>query len=150
MKNKIFLFLATIAFVVLALKCSAQQMPDMTSDGFAKITIEKKGAKPEIYSFPGAFPSGLKCVKYIGETPALGHTEILFIYYFDNSDGTQTLVTVSMRISPNKAGTFQLPINGDLAVEGHLSVNIDSGNSSTILLDASPQKGTGGTITIQH
>ena len=65
MKYKIILLFAIVAFMTP--DCSAQQLPDMTSDGYAKLIIEKKGAKPITYNFPGAFPSGLRCVKHTGE-----------------------------------------------------------------------------------
>lgn len=149
MTNKVLYLFATVAFI--ALKCSAQQMPDMSSDGQAKIIIETKGTKPVTYIFPGAFPSGLKCVKHVGENSvADNYTDIFFAHSFDNSDGTQTLVTVTMRFWPNNVGTFKLPINGDQPSEAHITVNIETGNSRTILLDASPEKGTGGTLSIEN
>ncbi len=149
MKAKAFPLLATVGLMALALKGFAQQMPDMTSDGQAKIIIEKKGANPETYQFSGAFPSGLKCIEHTGATPADNYTDIMLIQSFDNSDGSQTLVNVTMRFWPNSSGTFQLPINGDLVKEGHITLDIERGNSRTILLDASPEKGTRGTLTIQ-
>ena len=148
MKNKIILLFSIAAFMML--NCSAQQLPDLTSDGYAKLIIEKKGAKPITYNFPGAFPSGLKCVKHTGTTTAENYTDILFGHSFDNSDGTQTLVTVTMRFWPNNVGSFKLPINGDQNSEGHITINIDKGNLETILLDDSPEKGTGGSISIEN
>lgn len=147
MKNKIILLFAMVALV---LNCSAQQLPDMSSDGQAKLIIEKKGAKPITYNFPGEFPSGLKCVKHTGATATENYTDIFLGHSFDNSDGTETLVTVKMRFWPNMVGGFKLSINGDQASEGHITINIDRGNSETILLDASPGKGTGGSISIEN
>ena len=57
---------------------------------------------------------------------------------------------VTMRFWPNNVGVFKLPINGDQVSEGHLSINRDRGNSETSLLDDSPEKGTGGTISIEN
>ena len=146
MKNNFFPLFVTLAFMTLTLKSSAQQMPGMPSGGSAKFTIEKKGSKPVTYIFPNGFPAALKCVEHKGETAAETDTEIILTNDFDNPDGTETLVMVNMRIRPSGSGNFKLPINGDQATEGHLSMNIERGNTRTSLLDASPEKGTGGTI----
>lgn len=149
LKTRIFFLFSIVAFLTLIQQCNAQ-MPDMTSSGMAKLTIEKKGEKPITYNFPGTFPPQIKCIVHTGSTNADNYTDISCINDFDNSNGTQSQVTLSMRFWPNTTGTFKLPINGDQTSEGHISLDIEIGNTRTIMLDASPEKGTGGTIKIEN
>lgn len=150
MKNKIFALLATFVFIASTLKCSAQQMPDMTSDGQAKLVVEKKRSKSETYIFPGDFPSGLHCVTHKGSSATDTNTDIWFVYQFNNSDGSNPVVEVYITIRPSGTGTFRLPINGDLSREAQMGVTIDRGESKTALSCDFPEDGTGGTVIIQN
>jgi hypothetical protein len=149
MKNKIFSLLAVISLTAGVQQCSAQiKVPDMTPGGHAKLTVEKEGEKPVIYTFPDALPADFGCIKRPG---SVGYTEIRFTYTFDNGNGKQTLVGVHLRVEPNNVGTFKLnpPMPDKPVPSANITVSIDDGTTRTALMQ-DPSHGTSGYITINN